>query len=345
MKAWSQSDSIDLICKEKWNETPDSVSFSLASENEDVQFGFKPGQFCSLGFEFADGIEYRAYSISSLPEANKLRFTVKRVDGGLVSSHIVDTLEVGHKVKALKPIGLFNSVDCLPKDKVTMVSAGCGVTPVMTMVKEWLSNGEKIDIDFIHQARDKENTIYFNELEQLADKHENFHLKLLLKNNENTEYAQGRLDIDWLQNLSTDISERTVYLCGPVGFMKDVASYLNEMDFDMNNFYEESFTPMIDENAQQGNEEVSGVATVSVPSFGAELSVNIDSMLMEALETGSLPIIAACRSGVCGSCKVKVTGGEVERTSTQTLTDSDIEEGFVLACSCKIKSDVEVSLN
>lgn len=69
------------------------------------------------------------------------------------------------------------------------------------------------------------------------------------------------------------------------------------------------------------------------------------SVLIDALEAAKVPVIAACRSGICGSCKCKVTQGEYTRTSTATLTEEELEQGFVLACSCQIGSDVEVALN
>ncbi|WED20864.1 hybrid-cluster NAD(P)-dependent oxidoreductase [Vibrio sp. JC009] len=343
MNAWLGSDSIELVCKEKWSETPDTVSFSLVSADKEMQFDFKPGQFCSLGVELGGKTEYRAYSISSVPSDSQLSFTVKRVEGGLVSNHIVDNLKEGDKIQVLKPAGQFNSVDCEPTAKVTMVSAGCGISPVMSMVREWLNKGIKLDIDFIHQARSKENTIYFAELEQLADEYENFHLKLLLKDNSETVYSQGRLDKEWLVNLSPDILERSVYLCGPVGFMQDGERYLSEIGFDMSRFYEESFTPL--EQCASDEQEASGAVKIAVPDFGMEQEADAGSMLIDALESGGLPIIAACRSGICGSCRVKVKEGEVERTSTETLTEADIEQGYALACSCKVNSDVEVSLN
>ncbi len=56
------------------------------------------------------------------------------------------------------------------------------------------------------------------------------------------------------------------------------------------------------------------------------------------------PVIAACRSGICGSCKCKVEQGEFTRTSTQTLSEQDLAEGYVLACSCQIESDLHVVL-
>ncbi|GLO62696.1 hybrid-cluster NAD(P)-dependent oxidoreductase [Vibrio sp. MACH09] len=346
MLAWTHSDTIELICKDKWHETPDSVSFILASADNDVSFSFKPGQFASLGVTLSDSVQYRAYSISSLPNEHFLQFTVKRVDGGLVSNYILDHLQVGERVTVLKPAGSFNNIDCIPQEKVTMISAGCGITPVMSMVKYWLNSGEKIDIDFVHMARDKANTIYFDELELLAKQYDNFHLKLLLKNSADTQYPQGRLDQKWLSELSPDITQRTVYLCGPVGFMQDISHYLQQLNFDSANFFEESFTPDITTDTETTvDTEVAGTVSIQVPSFGADVEADKGSMLIDALEKGGVPVIAACRSGICGSCKCKVTVGEVERTSVETLTEQDIEQGFVLACSCKVHSDVEVSLN
>ena len=342
MLAWTHSDSIELICKDKWNETPDSVSFSLASADNDLEFDFKPGQFASLGFALADRTEYRAYSISSLPKRNQLQFTVKRVDNGIVSNYVLDNLEVGERVTVLKPVGGFNSVDCKPKSKVVMVSAGCGITPVTSMVKQWLDSNREIDIDFIHMARSKEDTIYFEQLESLANQYSNFKFKLLLKDNTGTEYPQGRLNKEWLTELSPDIKQRSVYLCGPISFMQDINTYLQEMDYDLTHFFEESFTPDV---AVAETAEVNGTVAVTVPTFGAEVEADKGSMLIDALEKAGVPVIAACRSGMCGSCKCKVKVGEIERTSVETLSDDDIEQGFVLACSCRVNSDVEVSLN
>ncbi|WP_413282889.1 2Fe-2S iron-sulfur cluster-binding protein [Vibrio sp. MA40-2] len=357
MLAWQHSDAIDLICTDKWNETPDTISFSLASINRDTLFDFKPGQFVTLGFSLSDKTVYRAYSISSLPMHNQLKMTVKRVNKGLVSNYIVDQLAVGDQVTALKPAGSFNSIDCAPSKKVLMLSAGCGITPVISMVKQWLSNNIDIDIDFIHQAKNTENTIYFSELEAIAQQHKNFHLKLLLKDSKGSSYQQGRFDQQWLEKLCPDVLQRTVYLCGPVGFMQDARCYLEQLDFDMTQFFEESFTPeaknvvpenepyALDTELINSSKLVTGSVSVSVPTFAAQVDVEVDSILIDALEQAGVPVIAACRSGICGSCKCKVKVGEVERTSTETLTDQEVDQGFVLACSCKIKSDLEISLN
>ncbi len=338
--AWSHSETIQLTCTKKWFETPDSVSFELSSDSPSDSFQFKAGQFSSLGFDIEGKTEFRAYSISSIPGDNRLKFTVKRVPDGLVSNHIVDTLSVGQKVQAQAPVGQFNNVDCAPKQKVLMISAGCGVTPVMSMVDQWLDEGANIDIECLHLAKSKLDAIYFDRLMQLNQTVDSFQLNMLLEDNTGTDFPQGLISLEWLKALVSDFQQRTIYLCGPTGFMEVVKSALEEAQFDMSQFHQESFTP-----AQVAAEAGDSQVKIAVPDFGVEIEADEGSLLIDALEKGGVPVIAACRSGICGSCKCKVKVGQVESSSYETLSDEEKESGYVLACSSTIKSDVEVSLS
>ncbi len=339
---WQNNQPTTLRCIDKWQETSDTFSFKLASTQSDptLTFDFKPGQFVSLGFELAGKMEYRAYSISSTPEEHYLQLTVKRVDGGLVSNHMIDYFKVGGNVSVLAPTGPFNAVDCVPKSKVALLSAGCGITPVMSMAKTWLKAQADIDITFIHMAKSSAQTIYFDELETLHSLYPNFHLRLLLKDNTGTEHPQGRLDQEWLRALCPDLSERTVYLCGPTQFMQDMEQNALALGVDPSQFYQESFTPIEAHTESNGG----GAVQFEVPAFGVATQVEQGATLADVLEENGVPIIIACRSGMCGSCKCKVTKGEVSRTSTETLTEEELAQGYTLACSSQIQSDVEVSL-
>ncbi|MCG6354258.1 FAD-binding oxidoreductase, partial [Vibrio alginolyticus] len=145
-----EQDILELVCARKWMETPDCVSFELALPDT-AAFDFKPGQFASLGFEIAGQTVFRAYSISSMPTQSVLQFTVKRVAGGQVSTHVVESLKAGDVIRVMKPQGQFNMVDCPPREKVVLISAGCGITPVMSMARTWLAQGN-VAIDFLHVA-------------------------------------------------------------------------------------------------------------------------------------------------------------------------------------------------
>ncbi len=332
---------VQLYCSKKWFETTDTISLQLVSEHQE-SFDFKPGQFISVGIEIEGKMEYRAYSISSIPSQDFLQLTIKRVEGGKVSNYLIDQLNEGDEVAVLAATGPFNSVDCQPRKKVVLLSAGCGITPVMSMAKSWITQDIEIDITFIHVAKNKEQTIFFEELELLNNIHANFHLKLLLKDNTGTNHSQGRLDQEWLNTLCPDLADRTVYLCGPNLFMQDMKSNVENLGLDMTHFFQESFTPF--EAQITETTESSGVVQFEVPAFGIAKKVDKGANLADLLEENGVPIIIACRSGMCGSCKCKVVKGVVNRTSTETLSQEDIEAGYTLACSTQIQSDVEMSL-
>lgn len=339
---WQNNQPAKMRCVEKWHETEDTVSIKLQSAGGTrlCFSGFKPGQFVSLGFDLNGKLAYRAYSIASMPGDEYIKLTIKRVENGLVSNHIIDNFEVGDTVEVLAPTGPFNSIDCQPKQKVALLSAGCGITPVMSMATTWLRDKAGVDITFIHMAKSADKTIYFDQLESMDAAHGNFTFKLLLKDNSGTRHPQGRLDKEWLNTLCPDLSERTVYLCGPTLFMQDMAANALALGVAEDQFHQESFTPI----EAHTETDSTGVVQFEVPAFGVATEVAQGSTLADVLEENGVPVIIACRSGMCGSCKCKVTKGEVTRTSTETLSEEDIANGYTLACSSQIQSDVEVEL-
>ncbi|USD67605.1 hybrid-cluster NAD(P)-dependent oxidoreductase [Vibrio sp. SCSIO 43136] len=346
LSAWQNNQSATLPCVEKWQETPDTVSFRLAisqSQQHSEALPFKPGQFINLGVSIDGKTHFRSYSLSSIPSDPYLQFTVKKVDAGLVSTYLVEELSVGEELEVMSPVGSFNCIDNPPKNKVLLVSAGCGITPVYSMAKHWLAEQCELDIQFLHVAKDLERTIYAEQLEMLDQTHSAFHLSLLLKDASGTDYPQGRLNKQWLQTLVPDLVDRTVYLCGPSNFMQDVQSWMEQLGLDLNHFYQESFTP--EPSFQAPVSEATGQSEVAVtaPQFGREFTALQGANLAEEMEAQGLPLVIACRSGMCGSCKCKVKG-EVSSTSQETLTPDEIEAGYVLACSSTIDGDLEVEI-
>ena len=80
--------------------------------------------------------------------------------------------------------------------------------------------------------------------------------------------------------------------------------------------------------------------TISAPAFATSVEVDGFATLLDAIEEMNVPIIQDCRSGVCGSCKCRVTKGSVESSSTLGLSNEDVNQGYVLVCSTRIKSDI-----
>ncbi|EKO3616781.1 MULTISPECIES: hybrid-cluster NAD(P)-dependent oxidoreductase [Vibrio] len=343
---WQGQTPVTLHCIDKFFETEDTVSLRFGEPSESLLFDFKPGQFINLGVKIAGKMEFRAYSISSLNAENYLQITVKRVDGGKVSNFLIDQLQVTGTVQALPPTGDFNCIDHPPKihdgqSKVLLISAGCGITPVMAMIKYWLHHAMEIDIEFLHIARSPEQTLYFDTLATYHTLYDNFHLKLLLKDAKNSGYPQGKIDIHWLKTLVPDMHSRNIYLCGPDKFMRDIEGYLLKLGFDMANFYQESFSPIQTQKPLISDTEVK----VGVANFAQTIKAQKGQLLADVLENAGVPLIIACRSGICGSCKCKISKGRVTTLNQTALTAKEIEEGYILTCSSTIESDIEINLN
>lgn len=331
----------ELRCIERRNETPDSASFTLTSDAQ-MRFDYKPGQFATIGVEIEDQRHYRAYSMSSSPDRDDaITVTIRRVPNGLVSNFMLDHFQVGDRLDALALAGEFFLSEAELVEKLVMLSAGSGVTPVMSMTRWALNQHPDADIHFIYSARSEQDLIFRDELLSMQQSYPNFRLDLFLDNAEGrADRHEGFLTPERLEVLLEDAAASRYFLCGGKPYMDMIESWHRRRGLPANHFNKESF---IADNVPVAATD--GVEfELSVPAFGKTASIRSGQTLLEIMEQNAVPIIGACRSGVCGSCKCKVTSGEVERSSTATLTPEEIDEGFVLACSTRAKSDVTVEL-
>lgn len=347
-----------LVCVERWEETADVVSFRFQA-GEPMKFDYKPGQFMTFVLEINGEQACRSYTLSSSPSRPySLMVTIKRVPGGLVSNYLIDHLLPGQSVRVLPPTGQFNLFD-IPAQKYLFLSAGCGITPMYSMSRYLTDSQMDADIAFLHSARTEVDIIFKSSLETMAQRHRSFKLRYMLESvtttkpwhNEPIFYDTGRLDAESLRNLVPDFAERTIFLCGPEPYMQSVKSILNELQFDMSQLHHESFATAVKEaqsrvkQAEVLDVEHAHASSSFMLSIGDKTRALLpEQTLLEGIEAEGLPIIAACRSGVCGACKCQVVEGTTESSSTMTLTPAEIEAGYVLACSTKLTSDVTLVL-
>ncbi len=343
---------ISVCCDRKWSEANGAVTIEFAGTQLPEP---KPGQFVTLGVEIDDGIHYRAYSISGITAQGAVQLTVKKIAGGEVSTHIVDSLQVGDPLQVSEPLGLFNCIDAAPKDKVLLLSAGSGITPLMAMIRYWVLNPNQPDIHLVHVAPTEADTLFYKELLSLQASAK-IKLSLLLTRTR----SPIRLTQTELFTQCPDLGERSAYMCGPDGLMKDAQYWLQDAGVDISDIHKEIFTSaplnlqaasasvetdLSDvEKASVNVDMASTRGSVNVAAFDAHATVETPSPLIDALEEMQLPIVAACRSGICGSCKCKVTKGDYTVTSTETLTEQEIHDGYVLACSTHVEGELEVEL-
>lgn len=333
-------------------ETADTNSFFFSHPAGKPDF--KPGQFVNIGITIDGKTFYRSYSVSSLPSDELIQLTIKRVSDGMVSNWMIDHLNIGNKISLHGIAGNFNIIDCPSKENILFISAGCGITPVMSMARHLLSlkNDHIKSIRFIHCARDENNIIYFNELNKLNREYDKFSTVFYCsqsRNEPNNLIHRGRLNADALTaHVNQYLSDTSIYLCGPDEFMDMVKTHVEATGFDMNHFHMESFASPCEEPASNSVLDDEKTHIVSIPAFAFEKDVPEGKILLDILQENSIPVIAACRSGICGSCKCKVETGRIELTvdaiANGTLTQDEIDEGYTLACSSRIVDNTIITL-
>jgi len=347
--SWQHGE-VELLCVEKWHETHDVISFRFQGA-QPVKFQFKPGQFLTFKTEIDGQLTYRSYTISSSPSRPySIVVTIKRIEGGVVSNHLADSLNVGDTITASGPDGVFNLVD-IKADKFLFLSAGSGITPMYSMSR-WLTDTQVgADIAFLHCAKSPEDLIFKSDLERINHNNPSFKLSLILESGVEQLESQlpcesGRINADNLQSLVEDFPQRTIFVCGPEPFMNGVKSLLEEIGFDMSMHHQESFGGVVtsDVDKEIAVDGETGQTDFMLSIGERRRSMSQEQSLLEGIEAEGLPIIAACRSGVCGACKCQVLEGEIESSSQMTLTADEIAQGYVLACSTKMKSDISLAL-
>ncbi len=331
--------SLELICQRVQQETSDVTSFTFQSA-QGHRFDFKPGQFITLELNIEGKTLHRSYTISSSPSRPyMLTLTIKRVPGGIVSNWLCDHLKTGSKIRATAPAGVFNLID-IPAKRTLFLSAGCGITPMMSMSRWVVDSCADIDIRFIHSARTAEDIIFYSEVQLLSEQSDLFQPDVVLENKD------GFLDINKLQELVPDLHSRTIYVCGPTAYMEAVEKMVADTGFNMSNYHFESFGGEVMQQVSSKALDKASEQTyhVSLELSGKAVEAGSDELVIDILENQQAPIVAACRAGVCGACKVEIIDGEVESSSQMTLTPEEIERGYILSCCSKPKSALKINI-
>ena len=277
------------------------------------------------------------YPVLSPSRPSDIAITVKRVKGGHISNWLHDHLTVGDKITALAPVGEFNERVISHELPVVLLSAGSGITPMLSIARSLTDKHSKQEILFYHQARTEADLICKDELLWLAQ--QNPRLKLLFSLSQPDEKwsgIKGGISQEQIKLLVPNIEQRTILCCGPEGFMTKAKALCQQLGHKEANWYEESFgQPPYTENTFT-LEEVE--ITINDRSFSGD---NQTTLLEQAEEAG-IYLPSGCHAGVCGACKVMLIQGDVEQSSESPLSEKDKQNNIILACSSIPKSDCTI---
>ena len=317
-------------------ETADAVSilFDVPSHLKE-EFSFKAGQYITIKTIIDDIEVRRAYSICTPPNSKELKVAVKAVENGVFSTFATSVLKEGDTVEVSAPEGKFILNLAANKNYIAF-AAGSGITPVLSMIKAVLETENSSTFTLIYGNKSSEKTIFKNELDALLEQFpDNFNLHYVYSQERFSDAQFGRIDKGitnyFVKNIHKKIAFDAAFLCGPEEMISIVSETLKENNFTENTIHFELFTASIIENdveIEEGKTEVTVLLDDEETTFTMS---NTDNILAASLRH-NLDAPYSCQGGVCSSCLCKVTEGKAVMTKNSILTDSEVEEGFVLAC-------------
>ncbi|MCI3241749.1 1,2-phenylacetyl-CoA epoxidase subunit PaaE [Streptomyces spinosisporus] len=317
-----------------------AVSFDVPGELAE-EFAFEAGQSLTLRREIEGRDERRSYSICS-PAGARPRIGVRVVPGGLFSSWLVNEVRPGDTVEVMGPVGGFTPDLSTPGHHV-LIAAGSGITPMVSIAESVLAADENSRVTLFYGNRRTDSVMFADELADLKDLHPaRFQLAhVLSREPREAELLSGRLDADRLSALIDGLVDVSAadhwWLCGPHGMVLDAQKVLAELGVPEDRVHqelffagEEPFAPVLHEEGRADG-PVSQV-TVVLDGRSTTSALSRESTILDAASRVRPDLPFACKGGVCGTCRARITDGEADMRRNYALETAEVDAGYVLTC-------------
>ncbi|WP_263415947.1 MOSC and FAD-binding oxidoreductase domain-containing protein [Terriglobus albidus] len=344
-------------------ETSEVNSIVLESADGSPLPAAQPGQYLVLRLYPDKGSRplVRSYSISGACDAGTYRISVKR-DTGPGSRYITDVTQAGDMLEVSAPRGEF--VLRPGKRPVVLLSAGIGVTPVLSMLHALTSRNAAShrEVWWIHGTRNAQMHVFADEVRGLLNTIPGSHSVIVYSKADPADRLgkdfdiAGRLDLDRLQKLGMPL-DADFYLCGPAGFQNDITHDLSSLSVPQEAIHQEIFGSIgsIEPGVVKPGVVKSKIKLPHPPpdSTGSgpfvsftrsNLTVPWDSRfrsLLEFAEACDVPVRWSCRTGVCHMCECGLLNGKV-RYAPEPLDQPAI--GNALICCSTPESQIDLDL-
>ena len=280
-------------------ETSDSATISFRPGRG--WHAHEAGQYARVGVEI-DGVRHwRSYSLTSAGGEDPA-ITVTAT--GVVSETLVRRTRPGHVLFLAPPQGDF----VLPEHPrpLLMLTAGSGLTPVMSMIRTLVRRRSDADVVLVHSSRTLEDALFRDELAALSAERPGLRVVHWITG------ERGRLDLSSTTDLDAIVSDwrdRAAYVCGPAG-MLDASTALWQEHQVPGQLTVERFAPVLLPGA--GGEG----GLVTFETSDKEVEVDGYTPLLEAGEDAGVVMPSGCRMGICHSCVTPLLAGQVRDLRT-----------------------------
>ncbi len=291
----------------------------------------EPGQYLRIGV-VVDGVHHwRAYSLTSDPGRKDgcISVTPKLVEGGVVTPYLVNEAKPGDIIRLGGVEGNFTLPDEIP-EKLLFISAGSGITPIMSMLRNLDRTGEIGDVVHLHSDRTPGDVIFGEQLEQIDDRHDGYRLHLQLTG------EQGRIEPTDLDELCPDWRKRDAFLSGPAELIDAMQEHW-EAESDPDRLRLERFQPKLD-----GAGETGEGGTIYFAKSDQEAESDGTKPILVAGEDAGLELPFGCREGICHTCIGKLCSGQIRDLRNGKV--GGMEGEMVRTCINAPEGRVEIEL-
>lgn len=343
--------------------TPDSAAITFTVPPElAAAYDFTAGQHLTIRHVANGEAVRRTYSICAPAGAGLLRVAVRRLPGGAFSSFATESLRPGDTLEVMTPAGRFSlRPDSSRARQVAAIAAGSGITPVLSILGTLLEREPASRATLVYVNRDSRSAMFVEELADLKDRYLSrfMLLHVLTREPGEIEARHGRLDAAKLGGLlDTLIPAAEVadwYLCGPAGLVEMATTTLRSRGVPRQRVRSELFhldgepprpadaTPAAEADGTPGANDSAVTVVLDGRASSFRLARTGPSVLAATLAVRpDAPY--ACASGVCGTCRAKVTSGSVAMDRNHALDPDEVADGYALACQSHPAS-AEVTLD
>ncbi|QPR28058.1 NO-inducible flavohemoprotein [Edwardsiella hoshinae] len=235
---------------EKRKESTLITRFTLVPVDGKPVADFLPGQYLGVYVRHPSLARQaiRQYSLTHAPNGCDYRIAVKREEQGAVSRYLHDVAQPGETLYLSAPCGTF-TLDVPPPTPVTLISAGVGATPLLSMLDSLSTQGHQAPLYWLHAAENAQVWAFGAEVERLLSTLPQAQAHLWLRQDTHaapvlrqTRCHAGIMDLTMLGKALNDTNMQ-FYFCGPVGFMQHVAQQLVAQGVDTGRLHYECFGP------------------------------------------------------------------------------------------------------
>jgi ferredoxin-NADP reductase/MOSC domain-containing protein YiiM len=338
------------------DESDNIRSLALASTDGAALPKWLPGQSITLRLRADPGgtVLIRNYSLCNRPGSTEYRIGVKREPHGAASGHLHSRAKVGELLDVAAPRGTFFLTD--RDSPVILLSAGVGVTPVLSMLHSLVAASTSRPVWWLQGARSGAEHAFATEVRALLDRLPNSQSRVFYSRPTATDLqgadhtAQGRLSADVVAGLGLP-PEADAYLCGPAAFMDELSTALATHGLDPARIHTELFSAAAALTPGIAAPAVTPHRPAGPRGPGPEVSFARSGIsapwgpppanLLEFAEACDVPTRWSCRTGVCHNCETALLSGTV-RYDPEPLDPP--AAGNILICCAQPLEDVVVDL-